>query len=127
MTHPEPTAEHLALAKALLGQYRAGFRDLAEMAERTDLPVNIARAKAAERRGAVMASDQCPSVHKLGGMRCIRQAGHDGLCWNRAVLSETGAMTRAEWYSTNGVFERHYQYATSYAKPRVTSDEKGGG
>lgn len=61
---------------------------------------------------------RCPSFHKLGGMRCIRKAGHDGLCWNRAVRSETGAITRGEWYSVDGVFKRHHQYATVYAPQR---------
>ena len=58
--------------------------------------------------------DKCNSFHELGGMRCIRKAGHDGLCWNRAIVTKDGRMTRGEWYSENGKFKRHHQYATSY-------------
>lgn len=57
---------------------------------------------------------QCPSVHKLGGMRCIRRTGHDGPCWCRAGRDSTGAVTRCEWYSRNGQYVRHLQYVTTY-------------
>ena len=63
-----------------------------------------------------MTDKQCPSIHGLGGMRCIREAGHDGKCWNKAISSPEGAVTRGEWISENGKFVRHYQYATFYAR-----------
>lgn len=71
--------------------------------------------------------NRCPSIHALGGMRCIRHAGHDGDCWARAILDRTGAMTRGEWQSVNGVYKRHLQYRTSYTKPLAKRREKGEG
>ncbi len=59
---------------------------------------------------------RCPSVHALGGMRCIREAGHDGKCWSKAGASCGGAITRGEWKSKDGKFVKHYQYATFYAR-----------
>lgn len=63
-------------------------------------------------------SGKCPSTHPYGGSRCIRQQGHDGLCWSRASLDRTGAMTRGEWYSKDGEFKRHHQYSTSYTRAK---------
>lgn len=64
-----------------------------------------------------MVEERCGSEHKHGPV-CIRRKGHDGRCWGRVYLSPTGEMTRAEWYSENGVFVRHYGYITSYTRPR---------
>lgn len=66
-----------------------------------------------------MSKAQCPSVHALGGMQCIREAGHDGRCWCNALMDSTGAMTRGEWQSENGVFKKHYGYITSYTNPKL--------
>lgn len=64
-------------------------------------------------------NNRCSSIHAHGGMKCIRKSGHDGLCWSRAAMDRrTGAITRGEWYSVNGAFRSHYQYATKYSHPR---------
>ena len=63
---------------------------------------------------------QCPSVHKMNGQRCIREAGHDGYCWSKAQRG-IGCITRAEWSSENGRFTSHYQYNTKY--PANTAPE----
>lgn len=57
---------------------------------------------------------RCPSVHKWSDLGCIRDAGHDGLCWGPSQRGESGTITRAEWTSDNGVFKSHHQYATIY-------------
>lgn len=60
--------------------------------------------------------EKCNSLHKLGGMRCIREKGHEGRCWCKATRDSAGAMTRGEWISKGGVFVRHVQYVTTYPK-----------
>jgi hypothetical protein len=57
--------------------------------------------------------DKCPSVHYWSQSRCIRPAGHEGLCWSKAVRGER-TITRAEWRSEKGKFKSHHHYATSY-------------
>lgn len=65
---------------------------------------------------------KCNIEHALGGQRCIRAAGHDGLCRSRAVCG-AGTITYSEWYSENGKFKSHYTYRTSY--PRNARREEG--
>lgn len=57
---------------------------------------------------------KCPSVHKWSDQRCIREAGHDGLCWGKAQRGAFGTITRAQWHSVNGVFRSHHTYDTKY-------------
>jgi hypothetical protein len=67
-------------------------------------------------------SDTCHSVHKWSDAKCIRQAGHDGLCWNKATTYK-GVTTRIEWYSKGGKFHTHHQYNSKY----FTNTAKGAG
>lgn len=58
-------------------------------------------------------SESCNIKHGFGDCRCIREKGHDGLCWSKAQRGN-GTITRAEWHSENGEFKSHHQYATTY-------------
>lgn len=58
----------------------------------------------------------CNSFHVHAGCSCVRENGHDGLCWNKASNGATGTITRCEWYSRDGKFLTHHQYATFYPR-----------
>ncbi len=58
---------------------------------------------------------KCSSVHKMSGVSCIREKGHEGDCYSKACRNSTdGSITRTEWYSKNEVFLNHKQYKTTY-------------
>lgn len=57
--------------------------------------------------------NRCPSVHAWSGVRCIREVGHEGLCWSKAVAGFR-VITRTMWRSANGVFKSHHQYDTKH-------------
>lgn len=65
---------------------------------------------------------RCPSIHIWSDAPCIREAGHEGVCWSKAMRGE-GTITRIEWWSRDGKFLRHHQYDTKYptnaARPRT--------
>lgn len=58
---------------------------------------------------------KCNKIHELGGMRCIRAAGHEGRCRCKAeARHDIGTLTYAEWiYNDKGQF-RHCGYTTIY-------------
>lgn len=57
---------------------------------------------------------RCEIMHKLGGQRCNREAGHDGLCRSTSERGRTGTITYSEWESRNGMFYAHVGYRTIY-------------
>lgn len=60
---------------------------------------------------------RCPSIHKWSDQQCIRECGHEGVCYSKAVRSPSdGTITRAEWHSVNGKFKSHHQYDTKYPR-----------
>lgn len=66
--------------------------------------------------------ERCPSIHVWSDQRCIRPAGHDGKCWGMAQPDhERGTITRAHWWSENGVFKSHNWYETKYLKNAARS------
>jgi hypothetical protein len=59
--------------------------------------------------------NKCPSVHIWSDAKCIREAGHDGYCYSKAVRNKTnGTITRAWWSSKGGAFKSHHCYETKY-------------
>lgn len=65
-------------------------------------------------KAVVVSTHECPSVHIWSGQRCIRERGHDGVCWGKSQRCSRGAITRAEWVSIDGQFKSHHQYDTKY-------------
>jgi hypothetical protein len=64
-----------------------------------------------------MIGDKCNIVHGWSGdgVRCIREKGHDGQCWSRAMPDQkNGTVTRVYWLSENGRFKSHSHYDTKY-------------
>lgn len=56
---------------------------------------------------------KCNIKHGFGDQRCIREAGHDGLCRSKAERGR-GTITYSEWHSRDGKFHRHHAYHTTY-------------
>lgn len=53
----------------------------------------------------------CDSIHEIGGERCIRRAGHSGVCWSKWDPVEfcPGKVQRVEWTIGGGFHHvRHY-------------------
>lgn len=66
---------------------------------------------------------KCGILHGFSDCRCIRERGHEGKCWGKAVRGE-GIITRAVWYSKNGKFKSHHTYETVY--PRNAKRKEAG-
>jgi len=63
---------------------------------------------------------KCPSVHQWSDAKCIREAGHDGYCYSKAVRNKTdGTITRTHWLSKDGKFRSHHWYETKYPSNAV--------
>ena len=59
--------------------------------------------------------NRCKSIHKHTDQKCIRASGHDGYCYSKAERNrKSGTITRAHWWSVNGVFKSHHWYETKY-------------
>ena len=72
-------------------------------------------------------NNQCPSVHIWSGQRCIKVAGHDGICCGKMQPSPRAfCSTRAEWYSENGEFKSHHRYHSIYGR-NMSAARRGGG
>lgn len=54
----------------------------------------------------------CGIKHGLGDQTCIREHGHDGLCWSKyeCRLRDRKQAVRSEWHSKDGVFKSHHAY-----------------
>jgi hypothetical protein len=57
---------------------------------------------------------RCTSVHIWSDAKCIREEGHDGYCYCKAVKGSGGTFTRIHWWSKNGKFKSHHWYETLY-------------
>ena len=66
-----------------------------------------------------MNSKKCGIKHKFGDARCIRAAGHDGLCRSRAVRGSNGTISYCEWESRDGKYHSHVGYTSTQAKNAV--------
>lgn len=71
-----------------------------------------------------MSEERCNSFHELGGMRCVREKGHDGYCHCRSERRGHGSIMYAEWYFNDEGKFRHVGYRSIYQTNAVRQEQK---